>query len=141
MSKVSISEAIRLVGISRSQFYTKYINKGIISVQLEDDKKFIDTSELIRVFGNVQLVNSPKEQLKTSDKIINISTDKDKLIAILENQLSEAKIRELEFKDRETQLRRETQEREDWFKLQLEKANNLLEDKTNKPRKKFLGIF
>jgi hypothetical protein len=141
MSKVSISEAIRLVGISRSQFYTKYINKGIISVQLEDDKKVIDISELIRVFGNVQLVNSPKEQLKTSDKIINISTDKDKLIAILENQLSEAKIRELEFKDRETQLRRETQEREDWFKLQLEKANNLLEDKTNKPRKKFLGIF
>jgi hypothetical protein len=141
MSKVSISEAIRLVGISRSQFYTKYINKGVISVQLEDDKKFIDISELIRVFGNVQLVNSPKEQLKTSDKIINISTDKDKLIAMLEHQLSEAKIRELEFKDREAQLRRETQEREDWFKLQLEKANNLLEDKTNKQRKKILGIF
>jgi ACT domain-containing protein len=57
MSKVSISEAIRLVGISRSQFYTKYINEGIISVQLENDKKFIDISELIRVFGNVQLVN------------------------------------------------------------------------------------
>ena len=61
MSKVSISEAIRLVGISRSQFYTKYINKGIISVQVEADKKFIDISELIRVFGNVHLVNSPKE--------------------------------------------------------------------------------
>lgn len=140
MSKVSISEAIRLSGVSRSQFYTKYINKGVISVQVEDDKKFIDTSELIRVFGNVQLKNSPKEQFNT-DGINSISTEKDKIIALLEQQLSESKNREVEFKEREAQFRKETQAREEWFKAQLATANNLLEDKTSKKRKKFLGIF
>lgn len=140
MSKVSISEAIRLSGVSRSQFYTKYLNKGVISVQVEDDKKFIDTSELIRVFGNIQLKNSPKEQINIGN-INTISADKDKIIALLEQQLSESKSRELEFKEREIQFRKETQAREEWFKSQLATANNLLEDKNNKNRKKFLGIF
>ena len=140
MSKLSISEAIRLSGISRSQFYTKYINKGIISVLVEGDKKYIDISELIRVFGNVQLKNSSSEHYDTNENNI-ISTDKDRLISHLEHQLSEARNRELEYKEREFQLRKETQEREEWFKAQLEKTTHLLEDKTIKKRKKFLGIF
>jgi ACT domain-containing protein len=57
MPKVSISEAIRMTGISRSHFYNKYISKGLISLIVEEDKKMIDTSELIRVFGNIQVEN------------------------------------------------------------------------------------
>ncbi len=133
MSKVSISEAIRLSGVSRSQFYTKYINKGIISVIVDDGKKLIDTSEIIRVFGNIQFPDSTKEHNRTSDNIGKY-TDKDKIIELLEQQLVEAK-------DREILLRKEAQEREDWLKAQLEKTTLLLENKTVKPRKKFLGIF
>lgn len=140
MSKVSISEAIRLSGVSRSQFYTKYINKGIISVTIDNGKKLIDMAELIRVFGNIQLSDSTNEQVRTIDNTEK-QTDKDKIIELLEHQLVEARAREQEAKDREISLRKETQEREDWLKSQLEKATHLLENKTVKPRKKFLGIF
>ena len=140
MSKVSISEAIRLSGISRSQFYTKYINKGIISVLIEDDKKLIDISELIRVFGNIQLENSPNEQFQTTANTEK-TTEKDKIIELLEQQLADFRTREQESAIREVQLRKETQEREEWFRQQLDKTTHLLDDKKQKKRKKFLGVF
>ena len=56
MAKVSISEAARLAGIARSNLYTTYIKKGRISVSKDDQgKKFIDTSELVRVFPDINL--------------------------------------------------------------------------------------
>lgn len=125
MSKVSISQAAKLAKISRSTLYNKYINTGIISVETIEDKKLIDMSELFRIFNNNISQDSVGVQKSTvADSIAQEdNTAKDRIIHLLEKQLDEAR------------------EREDWFKLQLEKANNLLEDKTNKPRKKFLGIF
>lgn len=120
MTKLTITQAAKQAGISRSTLYKKYITTGVISVESVDDKKFIDMSELIRVFGNVL----PDDTVKHSNTLDNTTNtpDKDELIAVLKNQLAEAK------------------EREEWLKLQLEKTTHLLEDKTVK-RKKFLGIF
>jgi septal ring factor EnvC (AmiA/AmiB activator) len=132
MPKVSISEAIRMTGISRSHFYNKYISKGLISLIVEEDKKMIDTSELIRVFGNIQVENKEKEQLRTTQDIKN-TAEKDKIIELLEKQLEESKARE-----------REAKEREEWLQKQIDELrqqqNNLLENKQPK-RKKFLGVF
>ena len=132
MTKVSISEAIRMTGVSRSHFYNKYINNGMLSVLIEDDKKLIDVSELVRVFGNIQLKNSSEEQLGThenTDKIV----EKDRIIELLEQQLHESKNREKEAKCRE-----------EWLQKQIDELrsqqNNLLENKLYK-RKKFLGLF
>ena len=59
MAKVSITEAIKLSGVSRSSFYGKYLKQGKISVTNGvDGKKEVDTSELLRVFGEL------KEKLK-----------------------------------------------------------------------------
>lgn len=132
MTKVSISEAIRMAGISRSHFYNKYINKGLISVQVEDDKKLIDVSELIRVFGNIQLEDSSREHLRTVEYTENIP-DKNKIIELLEQQLQESKQREKEAKSREEWLQKQIDE------LRLQQQN-LLENKVDK-RKKFLGLF
>jgi phage terminase small subunit len=132
MSKVSISEAIRMVGVSRSHFYNKYINKGLLSIQIERDKKIIDVSELIRVFGNIHTENNHKEQNKTTEDINN-TLNKDKIIELLEHQLREVKQREIEAKTRE-----------EWLQNQIDELrqqqNNLLGDKSKK-HKKFLGIF
>ena len=55
MARVSITEVARLAGIGRSSFYQTYINKGAISVSKDSSgKKFIETSELIRVFGELE---------------------------------------------------------------------------------------
>ncbi|WP_159310800.1 helix-turn-helix domain-containing protein, partial [Klebsiella pneumoniae] len=56
MARVSISEAARLVKVSRPTIY-KMINSGKLSytsvVKHEKSIKVIDTSELIRVFGSL----------------------------------------------------------------------------------------
>jgi 2',3'-cyclic-nucleotide 2'-phosphodiesterase (5'-nucleotidase family) len=67
MAKVSISEASRLAGKSRSHLYEKYINTGAITVETSrDGKKVIDTSELIRVFGSISLGDSNEDSIKNS---------------------------------------------------------------------------
>jgi hypothetical protein len=54
MTKVNISEAAKLADISRSKFYENYINTGKISVDKSNPKKpMVDTSELLRVFGEL----------------------------------------------------------------------------------------
>jgi hypothetical protein len=132
MTKISISEAIKISGVSRSHFYNKYIKHGIISIIIEENKKLIDVSELIRVFGSVQLENSQNGHIRTTEYTLN-TIEKDKIIEILEQQIAE-------FKNRE----RETKSREDWLQNQINELRhqqtNLLENKL-KPRKKFLGIF
>lgn len=125
MSKVSITEASRLVNISRATMYNKYINAGIISVEVVDGVKQIDISELIRVFGSIQELDS---KLDVAYTVLDnkLDTSKDKIIALLEAQLSEAR------------------EREKWLMSQLEKTTHLLENKQeqNPPkRKKLFGFF
>lgn len=132
MAKVSISEAIRMAGVSRSHFYNKYINKGLISVQVEDDKKLIDVSELIRVFGDIHVENSNKEHIRTIEHIES-TPDKNKIIELLEQQLQESKQRENDAKNREAWLQQQIDDLKQY-------QNNLLENKLIK-RKKFLGIF
>ena len=55
MARVSISQAAKLAGVSRSSLYKTYLNKGAISVSKDSSgKKYIETSELLRVFGTLQ---------------------------------------------------------------------------------------
>lgn len=49
--RLSITEAIKQSPIGRTAFYAK-INKGLISVSVDGGDKYIDSSELVRVFGD-----------------------------------------------------------------------------------------
>ncbi len=122
MNKLSISEAARIAGISRTNLYKTYIHTGKISVVRDNDKVYIDASELLRVFPNCKLSDTQKTQELPSEDSSKTQNNSE-LVALLRAQLAEAK------------------EREEWFKQQLEKTTHLLEDKTHKPRKKLLGIF
>lgn len=122
MAKVSITQAAKLASLSRSYFYKKYINTGIISVISENGTKLIDTSELIRVCGSLSQQHDDNKQEDT--------VERDKIVSLLESQLRDAK----------EQIKK-GEERELWLMQQLEKTTHLLEDKTAKKRKKFLGIF
>lgn len=125
MSKVSITEASKFVKISRATMYNKYINTGIISVEVVDGVKQIDTSELIRVFGNIHHIDTNNTSIHTAIDS-NLDSQKDKIIHLLEAQLSEAR------------------DREKWLMQQLEKTTHLLGNKQepDKPkRKKILGLF
>lgn len=55
MAKVSISQAAKLAGVSRTTLYEHYINKGRISVEKDhQDRPQIDTTEILRVFGQLK---------------------------------------------------------------------------------------
>ena len=56
MARLSVSDAIKQSGVARSTFYSKYINKGLISISVSDGKKNIDSSELVRVFLSLAIV-------------------------------------------------------------------------------------
>ena len=125
MPKLTISEAARMAQISRQHLYRKFINPGKISVSKEDDKVFIEASELLRVFPNAKYVTSENNQ--NPHVVQQNITVTDEIVTLLKTQLAEAK------------------EREEWYKSQIEDLRGqnvlLLEDKSGKKKRKFLGIF
>lgn len=71
MASVNLSEASRLVSKSRTTIW-KYINNGKLSIARDHrNRPFVDTSELIRVFGeikqNKKKVNTKSEHKLTGD--------------------------------------------------------------------------
>lgn len=67
MAKVSISEAARLAGKSRSNLYAKYIKNGALTVEIDrENRKVIDTADLIRVFGSLSSKNSQEDSTEIS---------------------------------------------------------------------------
>lgn len=64
MALVSISEAARLAGISRTHLYKKYLAEGILSkTQDEQGNSVIDTAEILRVFGKLHGDNSVTDEV------------------------------------------------------------------------------
>lgn len=99
MARVSITEAARLAGVSRNSFYKSYLQKGVISVSKDSSgKKFIDTSEVLRVFGELQgddkLQGGSKGDSSPLPPITPEETAKDVEIRLLREQLSKSEDRE-----------------------------------------------
>ena len=96
MARVSISEAAKLAGISRNSLYKTYISKGRITVSSDkSSKKYIETSELLRVFHELQDDSQgDKGGIQQDDNVLHPDTAlliENKLLA---QQLEEAKVRE-----------------------------------------------
>ena len=102
MAKVNISEAIKLSGVSRQSFYTKYLNGGIVSVEKDNfGKKWIDTSELVRVFGNIGI----DTQDKTPDTFLRqVMTPESRSIDALQTEVNLLREHLQDYKHREQRL-------------------------------------
>ena len=105
MARLTVTEAIRQSGVSRSTFYAKYVKKGIISVNESNGSKYVDTSELLRVFGELKgevKSDSPdrSEYYKVGQKDIDLAVQAEQIkslreqLADFKEQLSESKERE-----------------------------------------------
>jgi hypothetical protein len=72
MARLSISKACNIADISRTNMYKNYINTGRITVcRDKQDRPFIETSELARVFENLHLPQ--KTQTKEHEKLQGIA--------------------------------------------------------------------
>jgi DNA-binding transcriptional MerR regulator len=105
MAKVSISEAARLAGVSRSALYRGYISQGKISVERDyRNAPVVDTSELLRVFGDISKATADHQHDQGVD-MAQLQAEVARLQALVqlyESQLAEAK------------------EREDWLKRKVD---------------------
>ena len=89
MARVSISEAARLVSISRPTIY-KLLKSGELSytsvVKHGKSVKTIDTAELIRVFGAIAVVNvGESDTVKFDDMPTSVNSD---FLQSLQHQLT-----------------------------------------------------
>ena len=110
---LSINEAVTISGVPESEFYSRYIDGGIISVQVEDGVKRIETSEFLRVFPNAQL--KPKASAQELE---------------VENILQKQKIENLERQVAQLQRQLDKQFDEyDWLRTKFDNTTLLLEQK------------
>jgi hypothetical protein len=98
MAMVTITEAARLAGTVRSNLYQAYIKTGILSVTKDSKgRPKVDTSELLRVFGELKAGQDTSTPLDTqqdgADKA-GQDTGQQAVIDILKQQLDEARVRE-----------------------------------------------
>lgn len=115
MAKLTITEAIKRSPIGKSQFYSKYLDGGIITVSVdENNKKYIDSSELLRVFGGIG-GEQPPEVLKTSDPndTGKKPDEQSSIIKLLKEQLANQKV--------------EAEKREQFYQSQIITLTNRLE--------------
>lgn len=86
MSKVNISEAAKLAGVSRQYFYKKFLTPGFITVERDlTGSKVIDTSEILRVCGKLSDDNVDSQQNVIS--LHEMTRGKDTEIATLQTEL------------------------------------------------------
>ena len=126
MAKVTVSEAARLVGVARQNLYKNYINQGKISIERDHlGNPKIDTSELIRVFGEIKMTHevSQEKQETTCESTIDdsglsaVSQAKDEVIAALRLQIEVAMEREKKAEERELWLRQQLEDAQRQIKL------------------------
>lgn len=125
MSKVSISEASRLTNKTRKTIY-KYIQDGLLTVSMDTQgKKVIDISELIRVFGEIEMPEYTEvNNTEVSNNIHQVTLESIQLIA--EKDVEIARLQSLLVGKDEL-----LNSKNDQIKA-LEKSLHLLEDLTNK---------
>lgn len=115
MAKVSISEAARLVNVSRSYMYKKYINQGYLSVTTNHQgKPEVDVTELLRVFGAVHQ-SSTFEETGTQE----IHTYKQKLTTENQHLKEQLQATQIRLELMQAQLTK-ADEQADWYKRQIE---------------------
>ena len=120
MALVSISEAARLVGKSRSALYRTYIDTGRLSVAQDTatGRPVVDTSELIRVFGAISATHATghathrKTQNDTPNATPTATAPRDVAIGLLRELL---KSKEDQLAAAKEQLNA-SREREEWMR-------------------------
>jgi len=124
MALVNITQAAKLAGITRQYMYSHYIKTGKITVSKDkDNKPQIDTSEILRVFGEIKSVNNI-----TDNSLLNVTPNDTQEITHKNNDLTG-----------ELKLMRELLDEKDKRIEDLQYSIRLLSDKSEK--RGFLAKF
>lgn len=119
-SKVSVVEAAKMAGVSRATFYRHITEKKISTTQDDKGNTVIDTSELIRIYGNKlrTLEEIEKEEIEQLDEN---ETAKDSS-PTLKIQVDMLKERLKDFNEERERERNQLSSQIETLKAQLERA-------------------
>lgn len=119
-SKVSVVEAAKMAGVSRATFYRHITEKKISTTQDDKGNTVIDTSELIRIYGNKlrTLEEIEKEEIEQLDEI-ETTQDSSPALKIKVDMLKE---RLKDFNDERERERNQLSSQIENLKAQLERA-------------------
>lgn len=137
----SIQDTLKLTGRSRSQLY-RDMAKGLVSYRTgKDDRREFETSELIRVYGELRTPETPERHRKGRSENDGIPADNPQLRAIQQQLAALQQTVTLMLEDkaaREAENRRRDEERE-----QLQAEISRLADALEKEKKRgvFSGLF
>lgn len=126
---LSISDAAKHAGISRTTLYKKYIDTGVITVKRVNDLPRIDVADLIRVFGNVNIPDSQSMTL--------FNTKEDELNSVIKSL--EAEVNRLKT---ENELLKQLNESHEKHLADLRRGFELIEHASGSGKKRgFWGKF
>lgn len=135
MTQLSVREAAYRVGVTRQTLF-KYIRLGKVSATTRrDGQKQVDISELIRVFGELQ-VNTVATDDRNDKRTLSSTTSATPAVTILQLDLERMKS-QLQFKDAELALARE---RIDELKARETEAKHRERESTEE-RLRMLGVI
>lgn len=119
-SKVSVVEAAKMAGVSRATFYRHITEKKISTTQDDKNNTVIDTSELVRIYGNKlrTLEEIEKEEI---DQIDENETDRDSSQG-LKIQVDMLKERLRDFNEERNRERTQLSSQIEALKAQLDRA-------------------
>lgn len=133
MSKLTISEAVKIVPVSQATLY-RDLKKGKVSFETNGkDKRLIDVSELERVYGELKTPGQSEngnghiaDSLNETSQTLSLTNNEnEKIINLLEDQIADLKD---QLTDMKTQLSESTVEKNKLLDLadRLQKQNELL---------------
>lgn len=119
-SKVSVVEAAKMAGVSRATFYRHITEKKISTQQDDKNNTVIDTSELVRIYGNKlrTLEEIEKEEI---DQVDETETERDSSPA-LKVQVDMLRERLKDFNEERERERSQLSSQIETLKAQLERA-------------------
>ena len=101
MSKITLKQAVSLTGKSDSTI-RRDMRAGKVSYTKDDKGKvFFDTAELVRVYGELRQPDIPTEQSMNGHAHL---VDTDKIVQLLENQITDLRSQLEKAEQRETAL-------------------------------------
>ena len=134
MSKVTISEAVKIIPVSESTL-RRHMRTGKVSSEKDHNgRNLFDTAELVRVYGDLKINgNPPLSSEPVNDSQMTNNETPTKIVALLESQNTDLK----------AQLETTRAENAQLLELatRLQKQNELLMIPPPQPKRRFLTFL
>ena len=134
MQNLTITEAVKVIPVSESKL-RRDMKAGVVSYDVDaNGKKRFDPSELVRVYGQMDLPET-NGQIKESNQLLSeTGHDRDEILAIKDNQIADLQKQIEKAEMRETALIDEKSKLLDLLYMEKEEKRALMPPVDDKPK-------